>query len=493
MYINTKIIVQIVAHMKVAIRLLALLGLALLIQAQEPTDPAFDPPLNPSTSSGGGVRFNGAIGMVIIDGKAYQQFGLRPDIPLGKFGIGLDLTFRFDENGKFKDDEWKHGKDYLEKIYYIRYGQPGDPFYARIGALDNVTLGYGIIMKRYCNTIQYPDVKRIGVYTEGEQSGIGWQAMMNNVSEIDQPGLMAARLSYNTGLANLTVGGTVAHDGNMFAGIRDKDKDGVPDRLDLFPNSNDFVLQQKLLDLFANDPEELDYLINNHLLPDIHRKLISYRNMKESVTELGVDAGIPLFRGNKFSLWTYAQAAKIVDYGWGWAFPGLRAQLGPVQISGEYRHFEKEFRSEFFNYIYELERVHMKNDTLFETKEKTLAGLGKANGFYADALLSIGSVGYGYAWFQDMRGDHYPGGSTLYGEAGITPPSISRLQKIAGYYMQSDVRANKLFRTSSDGTTYGAKAYFSIAQNVSLVYDHRIAYYNGQSHRTVRVETMITF
>jgi hypothetical protein len=479
--------------MKVALRLSILLLMAMVAVAQEPTDPAFDPPLSQSSTTGGKVRFNGAIGMVIIDGKAYQQFALRPDIPFGKFGVGLDLTFRFDENGQFKDDEWKHGKDYLEKIYYIRYGLPGDPFYARVGALDNVTLGYGLIMKRYCNTIQYPEVKRIGVYTEGEFRKVGWQAMMNNLSELDQPGLMAARLSYNTGLANLTLGGTVAHDGNMFAGIRDKDKDGVPDRIDLFPNRNDFSMQQQLLNLFSNSPEELNYLIDNHLLPDVRRRLISYRNMKESVTELGVDAGIPLYRGGKFSIWTYAQAAKIVDYGWGWAAPGIRAQVGPLQISGEFRRFEKQFRGEFFNYVYEIERVQLKNDTLFETKEKTLENLGTAKGFYADALLSIGTLGYGYAWYQDMHGKNYPGGSTFYGEAGVTPPSISRLQKVAGYYMQSDVSARKLFRTSTDGTVYGAKAFFAIAQNVSLVYDHRISYYNGQSHRTVRVETMITF
>ena len=105
--------------------------------------------------------------MVIINGKIYQQFGMRPDIPFGKFGVGLDLTFRFDEDGNFKDDEWDEGRDYIDKLYYLRYGLPGDPFYLRVGALDNVTLGYGLIMRRYANTIQYPEVKRIGVYSEG--------------------------------------------------------------------------------------------------------------------------------------------------------------------------------------------------------------------------------------------------------------------------------------------------------------------------------------
>jgi hypothetical protein len=57
--------------------------------------------------------------------------------------------------------------------------------------------------------------------------------------------------------------------------------------------------------------------------------------------------------------------------------------------------------------------------------------------------------------------------------------------------MQPNVR--RLFTGLTDGTIYGAKLYFSLAGNVSLVYDHRITYFNGESQRTVRVETMITF
>ena len=39
----------------------------------------------------------------------------------------------------------------------------------------------------------------------------------------------------------------------------------------------------------------------------------------------------------------------------------------------------------------------------------------------------------------------------------------------------------------------GAKLYFAIAANVSLVYDHRLTYENGQARRTIRLETMVSF
>lgn len=473
--------------MKRLILLLALLLAGGLVLGQEPIDPAFDPPYV-APSSGRGIRWNGTLGVVIINGKVYQQFGLRPDIPFGKWGVGLDLTFRFDEDGEFKEDEWDDGIDYVEKIYYIRYGLPGDPLYVRIGALDKVTLGYGIVMKHYANTIQYPEIKRIGLYTEGRINQVGWQAMFNNFRELDEPGLMAARLSFDTGLKGLTIGGTIAHDGNQFAGLRDEDNDGVPDRIDLFPGENDGYIRERIESLYI--PDEIDSLIQWGLLPDIRQNPQDYSGLKESVTIVGADIGLPLIKGRPVSLWTYAQMAKIIDFGWGWAFPGARMVVGPLEVGAEYRHYEKEFFGEFFNYPYEIERVQLVEDT-FATKESTLAGLGEANGYYADVLMSFANFGYIYSWYLDMHGPDYPAGRTIFGEAGVTPPGISRLQKVAGYYMQPNVK--RLFEAETEGTIYGAKFFFAMAQNVSLVYDHRVTIANGERQRTIRIETMVTF
>jgi hypothetical protein len=477
--------------MKVALGFLLSLVLCLASFGQEATDPAFEPPTGQPGSTGSGVRWNGTLGMVIMNGKVYQQFGLRPDIPIGNWGLGLDLTFRFDANGNFKKDEWNTGRAYLEKIYYVRYGLPGDPFYARLGALDNVTLGYGIIMRRYSNTIQYPEIKRIGFYSEGEVDQFSWQAMMNDLGELDQPGVLAMRGSYDTGLKGLTVGATIAHDGNQFAALSDADHDGVPDRLDLFAGKNDFQIRDELLTSFRNDTTLRDYLISAGYLPDFRKVPVSYRNIKESVTELGADVGFPLIKETKFSVWTYAQIAKIVNNGWGWSFPGARMSVGPLVLSAEYRQYGRQFRGQFFDFTYELERAQLQGDSLFVTKERTLKNLGSARGYFGDALVSIQTFGYLYAWYEDMHGPDYAGGRTLYGEAGVTPPPAIHLQKVAGYYMQPDVK--RLFERLTEGTIYGAKLYFALARNVSLVYDHRITYYNGENHRTVRVETMVTF
>jgi hypothetical protein len=96
---------------------LLILLLSLAAAGQDTFDPAFDPPPMGVGTPTGGVRWNGAIGMAIIDGKPYQQFSLRPDIPLGKFGIGLDLTIYFDENGNIRKEDWEEPLDFVEKIY----------------------------------------------------------------------------------------------------------------------------------------------------------------------------------------------------------------------------------------------------------------------------------------------------------------------------------------------------------------------------------------
>ncbi|MCB9357099.1 MAG: hypothetical protein H6508_04125 [Calditrichaeota bacterium] len=476
------------------------LGIALLLcqqsPAQESLDPAFDPPFRTSDAGGRRIRWNGTIGMVIINGKLYQQFGLRPDVPLGKWGVGLDLTLRVDEEGNLKEDEWDEPEDAIEKIYYIRYGAPGDPLYLRVGALDNVTIGYGIIMHRYANTIQYPEIKRVGAYVEGEYGKGGllsFQGMTNNFREFDQPGVVAGRLAIRPPIKFSPVfGATIGMDGNQYAGLQDSDNDGVPNRLDLFGDIDDRQRVQDIENLLT--PEEIAQLIEWGNLPDIYRikRLGDYRDRTDEVVLTGIDAGIPVAKAKNFSLWGYAQAAQAHDYGWGWAFPGARSVIGPVEIGLEYRRYEKEFIGDYFDYSYELERAQVVGDSTYQTKESGLNGLGKAEGIYGDLTLSLTDIGYVYAWALDMHGPNYPSGKTFYGEAAATPPqNLSRLRKIAGYFYQPN--KPEFFEKLSDGTIYGGKFFVALAPNVNLVYDHRVTYANGETYRTVRIETMVSF
>ena len=50
------------------------------------------------------VKNQGAIGSVTIDGKVWNQIAMRPIIPIGKWGVALDLVFYFDEEGNIHSD-----------------------------------------------------------------------------------------------------------------------------------------------------------------------------------------------------------------------------------------------------------------------------------------------------------------------------------------------------------------------------------------------------
>ena len=114
-------------------------------------------------------QVQGAFGAVTIDGKIWNQIAIRPVIPIGKWGIALDLVFYVDEDGNLHKDEWDFSdgeatkNTIIDKIYYIRYGFPNQPLYFKVGALDRVDMGYGILVSRYSNAIQYPSVRKVGL------------------------------------------------------------------------------------------------------------------------------------------------------------------------------------------------------------------------------------------------------------------------------------------------------------------------------------------
>ena len=108
------------------------------------------------------------MGSVTVGQEQFYRLSMRPDIPLGKWGIALDIELFIDADGDISARGWQFGTSteafdsFLRKIYYVRYGRPNDPVYFKVGALDNVSLGYGLIMSDYRNTLQYPGIKKTG-------------------------------------------------------------------------------------------------------------------------------------------------------------------------------------------------------------------------------------------------------------------------------------------------------------------------------------------
>jgi hypothetical protein len=182
----------------------------------------------------GGFDFGLSIGIgaETIDDVMWQTFKLSPDIAIGKFGIGLELTlhYQFEGDPPILGEDWVPTGDesfldvYLPKFKYIRYGFKGDPLYAQFGSIEYAILGNGFIMGGYDNTLFLPqdqDRKVFGLSLDLDGAlfnfpYVGIETFVGNLSQFDVLGtrLYVRPLTFTEVpiIKGLQVGGTLAMD-----------------------------------------------------------------------------------------------------------------------------------------------------------------------------------------------------------------------------------------------------------------------------------------
>ena len=169
------------------------------------------------------TSLQGAFGAVTIDGKIWNQIALRPTLPFGKLSVAFDMVLYIDQDGNIHDDDWdfssgeKVKNTIIDKIYYIRYGNRWDKNYFKIGALDNVTMGYGILLNRYTNTLLYPQVRKVGMEFKTRAFGVNIHGFTNDFKE--NMGLAGLRISAPVDYG-ITAGVTWVGDRNQYLGLR---------------------------------------------------------------------------------------------------------------------------------------------------------------------------------------------------------------------------------------------------------------------------------
>ena len=136
-----------------------------------------------------------------IQQVTYSKIALQPEFSFWKIGVGLDLQAYIDQNGNVRESDWNNWEALANKILYIRYAEKGDPFYLRVGAIDNATIGHGIIFNRYSNMIRYPEVKKVGLIADLNMPSFGIETITTNITREE---VMGARLYfkpfYNSGM-----------------------------------------------------------------------------------------------------------------------------------------------------------------------------------------------------------------------------------------------------------------------------------------------------
>lgn len=483
------------------------------------------------------------IGSATVDGVLYNQLALRPEINLGKIGIGLDLVVYIDNNGNVREDEWaKLGEDpslILDKIMFIRYGSHHDPFWLKWGALENVTLGYGGLVQGYSNMMEYPSNKKTGIQTGFNLGPIGGEIFMGNIKDFTRGGTLIGFRSQYTVSENfpLSIGINFVTDVNQFSGLKDKDDDYIPDIFDDFPDNSMYTKDTDGDGIADNDSLELDVDgdgLTDWIYPgmvegiddtvqldeDITLKIdpFSLENNQSNATGFSVDIGYPIFSNKLFSFEIYSEfnslsfpevvsadsdTFRIKRSGTGITAPGIRSRLAFINLSLEYRMISGSYVPQFFDQGYDLNRVSTyttgdstivktKDMLLFEAMDHTISTAG----YFGSASFNIFNVVDFVASYASMKANTVEINSfTAY--LNLNTENIPKLSMATAYYQRNNDENPFDFENPSVNTVMGYKVGYELSKGVSLIWDYKQYYQdlgNGlEPIQQTTIETAFSF
>ena len=492
-----------------------------------------------------GISWEISASSVTVGGQQWTRLAISPDIPIWKFGVGLDLELFLDEKGNFSRKSWEFDKDNWEesvfrKIKYLRFGHENDPLFVKVGGLSDVTLGYGFIVDRFTNLLYYPDKKLLGVqvYLNNiSPLGVTLQTMTPDVQEFqNNGGIVAARLaimplkiSAIPILKNLSVGGTYAIDLNEFAPARDwsfsgnlndKNANGKEDydvSMRQAHNASDTSVVKRASQMGIIDT-------STTLYPGIDT---TYRDSVRRYALLGVDVGVPIIKTSLLGLEIYGQAGAVADSnlfghqtGWGFGAPGARLTVGPLVAQVEYRHIHGKFSPEYFGPYYLDERLHRYPQPPGPTTKSDSLGNNSVDGVFGELGFNIVNLVMIDGSYQYMAGTNDALDQRFEAKGALGDAILKRIPKISKaefYFYKTDINRTIVVYTGK-GKPYllnGKKIYddffemtpslfwgyrvgFEITKGASIIWDTRYGYMWNESYRLVPnnqmiIQTAVTF
>lgn len=393
-------------------------------------------------------QISGGLGITWIDDQPYTTFTLAPDVSLGKIGFGLNIQLLMDQSNNFKlrTDEYKGGAGILRAIRYVRYGQKNDPFYARVGTLENAVLGHGFLVWNYNNASNY-DKRKVGLALDADLKKGGFETIFSNF--------------------NLN---------EMYAF-----------RLYIRP----LQFTHPDLPFFSNLRFGFS-MVKDHNLPSWE-----IPGEKKDLTAIGLDVDIPVFKTSLMQSYLYFDYAKFNDFGSGKAvginftMPSFAGVVG-LAASFERRWLGDQFLPNFFGPLYDLQRkldpfAYTGNSQLLALKNarKTTGYFGQLIGFVTSKVRLIGN-------FQKL--DDTPNSGILHLEAQA-PELIPRIRLYA-YYDKTNIGTFKDVRTldiNSIATVEVGYMMNSFIQISTIYRWYWIETENGVFKPVKRIEPRISF
>lgn len=437
---------------------------------------------NVSGSSGDfGFFMGGVFGAVSVDGQNYQKVGLRPEFTFWKFGICFDLVLLFDDDGKIRKEDWDEPKDYVDKIYYVRFGSKGDPFYFKFGSIDSVTLGYGALMNGYNNTTEYPSYKRQGLNLGFATSALGAEIVVGDFKELmgHKKAVMMGGRAFVKPMSRLTIAGSLVGDFNEYKGLHDRDGDGIPDRVDAYPDDKRYNSTADYYIKHGVDSAVVDDLIAKGLISSGYDFNL---NKKRSQTGFwAADASILIYDGSFVKFDIYGQFAQSMNtYGWGFTAPGIRLKFGTfAEIYGDYRQQSDEFMFGYYNDTYDLERARFVEDQngklVITTKKDRLEEARELRGYFIGGKLNVFNIATAKCEFQDMQWGSNEKDLSIRGSLALNTDIIPVvvISKAEAFYVQNNVGR---LRWKTESTMWGGVVGLGIGENVDVNFMYLVTY-----------------
>jgi hypothetical protein len=353
------------------------------------------------------------LGAAALEGNTYAKVVFLPKLEVGKFRMALYLpiiynTDLMDPSDWYRpqgNNEWSFGTDQTGtwpiisdiltdlalKIKYIEYGDYSDPFFFKVGNVESVTLGHGMLMSSFPFDTGFPAIRRIGINMGLDKGAGGFEAVLDDLS---RPQIMGGRIFYRP-----------FPEGFAFAV-------GLSSILDLSPAAS--------------------------IPPDGTGTHITYGN--PLFMTLGLDLDFPILSRDSFKLTLFSDVGALVPYyresygGYitpGFAFNTVFTGTGGISNYGiaagaigsvsivdwrlEYRMFRGIFEPGYFSSTYERIRgAYVREVADFLADPTSSEFLTTTLGIYGQFGVRIGKAAYvegGYFWPWEIRS-----GSLAFGE-----------------------------------------------------------------------------
>lgn len=478
-----------------------------------------------------GTQFGFGVESIQYQGETWTRVRLFPIFPVWKFRFALDLELFIDGEGNISSKGWDFSNrdavlDTLaRKIYYIQFNEKrnvtdgDDVFYGKVGSLDGVTLGSGMIMNSYRNTLDYPIEKKIGFDTAvGNVSSVdvGLEAMVSDFTDFARGGAVVGTRGFFSPLApteiplleNLEIGASFVADLNQYGGLKDSDGDSYPDKVDRFPNDptaqfdtdGDGIPDSEDIDLDGDNIAEYDELTASEqaaleaAVPDenivddeaIREELFTLAGKSDFYGVTGVDIRQPilpflsLYTGAAFSIDPEQEHDPDQAVGWGLSGPGVFLDFLPViSVNLGYRYRQGEFRFGYFNENYDNERAVVAGGDEVVTKDNTLTD-GTLNGVFGAINANL--------YFIDVYGSYeflapFGGGENsmdFEARAGLNRERLSQIPVVSqyldgldAYYVRPGAATVPELFEPSGSVLMGAQLRFKLGESTVLSYDYQ--------------------